>query len=206
VYWKGGVIVNALATTSEEEDLFDEWHDKLTRESFAKSSLVKVKNIQGSTYFGKGKMIEIGDYIKTTKPDIVFMNTILTPLQQNKLEKRWNDILQGKDNKVRRYMLKSYSKAEGEPTDLDTTTASESDSEKMKALKPPRPIRVVDRFGVILQIFAQRAKSKEAMIQLELAWLNHIRHRLVRDQETGTMIAPTTFFKGDVPLYFSHFI
>jgi len=198
VYWKGGVIVDAFASSEEEEDLYDEWHDKLKRESLAKNSLIKVKAISGSTFFTKGKLLEIGEYIKDTKPDIVFMDTLLTPLQQNKLEKRWNEILMGKEDKVRRYMIKAYTKEAGEPTDLDTTTATGTDGESSRL--PIREVKVVDRFAVILQIFAQRANSKQAKLQLELAWMNYIKHRLVRDNE-GAFTSLTKFFTREVPMH-----
>ncbi len=40
--------------------------------------------------------------------------------------------------------------------------------------------RVVDRNGIILDIFAQRARSFEGKLQVELAQLNHISTRLIR--------------------------
>jgi GTP-binding protein HflX len=40
--------------------------------------------------------------------------------------------------------------------------------------------RVVDRTGLILDIFAQRARSFEGKLQVELAYLNHLSTRLVR--------------------------
>ena len=40
--------------------------------------------------------------------------------------------------------------------------------------------RVVDRSGLILDIFASRAKTFEGKLQVELAQLNHIRTRLIR--------------------------
>ena len=40
--------------------------------------------------------------------------------------------------------------------------------------------RVLDRTGVILDIFAQRARSHEGQLQVELAQLNHMSTRLVR--------------------------
>src|SRR5690606_11427153 len=45
-----------------------------------------------------------------------------------------------------------------------------------KALK----CRVLDRTGLILDIFAQRARSHEGKLQVELAQLNHSATRLVR--------------------------
>lgn len=50
--------------------------------------------------------------------------------------------------------------------------------------------RIVDRTGLILDIFAQRARSHEGKLQVELAQLRHLSTRLVRrlgnqDQQTG---------------------
>lgn len=40
---------------------------------------------------------------------------------------------------------------------------------------------VIDRFGIILKIFSERAKTKQAKLQLELAFLKYIKSRLTRD-------------------------
>lgn len=40
--------------------------------------------------------------------------------------------------------------------------------------------RVIDRTGLILDIFAQRARTHEGKLQVELAQLRHIATRLVR--------------------------
>src|SRR5690606_12070956 len=40
--------------------------------------------------------------------------------------------------------------------------------------------RVIDRTGLILDIFAQRARTHEGKLQVELAQLDHLRTRLVR--------------------------
>ncbi|WP_044470660.1 ribosome rescue GTPase HflX [Mannheimia massilioguelmaensis] len=52
--------------------------------------------------------------------------------------------------------------------------------------------RVVDRTGVILDIFAQRARSHEGKLQVELAQLKHLATRLIRrktglDQQKGAV-------------------
>ena len=52
--------------------------------------------------------------------------------------------------------------------------------------------RVVDRNGLILDIFAQRARSHEGKLQVELAQLKHLSTRLVRrktglDQQKGAV-------------------
>ena len=36
--------------------MYHEWKNKLLRASFAKSSLIKVRNVNTSTYFGSGKV------------------------------------------------------------------------------------------------------------------------------------------------------
>ena len=43
-----------------------------------------------------------------------------------------------------------------------------------------RTIRVIDRFGIILQIFAARAKHRSAQLQIELAWLRYAKTLLAR--------------------------
>ena len=49
-----------------------------------------------------------------------------------------------------------------------------------KNLEQKLECRVVDRTGLILDIFAQRAKSFEGKLQVELAQLRHISTRLIR--------------------------
>jgi hypothetical protein len=41
-------------------------------------------------------------------------------------------------------------------------------------------VRIIDRFGIILKIFSERAKTKLAKMQLQLAWINYIKARIVR--------------------------
>jgi hypothetical protein len=79
IYFKGGVELDF----ADEEDLgmFDEWKDKLTRESMAKSSLIKLRKTHGGTYFTKGKLNDLGYFLKEqTDVNMVFINTILSPL------------------------------------------------------------------------------------------------------------------------------
>ena len=54
-------------------------------------------------------------------------------------------------------------------------------------------LRVVDRFGVILQIFASRAISEESRIQIELAWLMYSKSRLVRGQGSTFVVLKKIF-------------
>lgn len=72
---------------NDEQDLMDEWKNKLLRESIAKNSLLKIKNSQYRTFFSKGKLYSIGDYIRRNDINIVFINSDLSNLQINSLEK-----------------------------------------------------------------------------------------------------------------------
>ena len=65
----------------EEADLYDEWKNELLRESIAKSSLIKVRQIHSSTFFTKGKLNELGHFLKENKSiNVVFVNSTLTAL------------------------------------------------------------------------------------------------------------------------------
>lgn len=73
-------------------------------------------------------------------------------------------------------MLKTVTKDnEYSPTEIDSETEVDMGSEEFQFLNSERRIRVVDRFGIILQIFALRAKTRVAQIQIELAWLKYAR-------------------------------
>ncbi|MGO2980917.1 MAG: GTPase HflX [Leuconostoc mesenteroides] len=103
----------------------------------------KLERPSPSTYFGKGKVEELGEAVKTYDVDMIVVNDELTPSQIRNLEK--------------------------------TTDAT-----------------VVDRTGLILEIFAQRAQTKVAKLQVQLARLQYQLPRLRTsmsislDQQTGT--------------------
>jgi hypothetical protein len=66
---------------NEEISLEDEWKDALLRESVAKSSLVRVRKIHSGTFFPKGKLNDLGFFLKENKDiNVVFINTTLTAL------------------------------------------------------------------------------------------------------------------------------
>lgn len=85
VYTWGGIAFNP--NEQEHWDMYDEWKDKLKRDSIAKSSLIKIWEISSGTYFTKGKLAELGLYVKEKGVDVVFVNAQLTPMQIWKLEK-----------------------------------------------------------------------------------------------------------------------
>jgi len=59
-----------------------------------------------------------------------------------------------------------------------------------------RRIRVFDRFTIILQIFAKRAKTRIAKLQIEIAFLNFLKTKLMR--ESDTFIGMYNIFEGDL--------
>ena len=118
------------AEDNEEYDMYDEWKNELLRESVAKSSLIKVRRIHSSTYFTKGKLNDLGYFLKDNEEiNVVFINSTLTALQQKKLEKRWNDIILSREDRLRRYYLKSAQTERFNPTDVDSESSQMSELE-----------------------------------------------------------------------------
>ncbi len=97
----------------------------------AHTETLKVSAIQAGAFFGKGQREKVAGIIEETDPDIVIVNSTLSPVQQRNLEKEWNR-------------------------------------------------KVIDRTGLILEIFGARAQTKEGRLQVDLAALEYQRSRLVR--------------------------
>lgn len=93
--------------------------------------IIPVREISASTLFGSGTVERVGEILKEGKIRLVFVNAILSPIQQRNLERAWR-------------------------------------------------AKVIDRQGLILEIFGARAKTREGKLQVELAALMHHRSRLVR--------------------------
>lgn len=93
--------------------------------------VVYIQKITPATYIGKGKVEEIGAYIKQNGIMLAVINTEITPIQQRNLETAWE-------------------------------------------------CKVIDRTGLILEIFGQRANSKEGHLQVALAAQEYQKSRLVR--------------------------
>lgn len=194
VFWKGGVVVDG----HDEEDIADEWKNEILRDSLAKSSLVKVRKQSSGTFFTKGKLNEIGLFVEENDVDVVFVNTTLTPLQQKKLEKRLNDYVLNRTERLRRYFLRSSQTEAGEPTDIDSSSGYVT-GENSEVTGPEREIKVIDRFTMILLIFAARARSPLSRAQIELAWLDFSRARMRRGdnqtlQKMGSIFSIDSFF------------
>lgn len=94
-------------------------------------SLVEIRQFNPSTFVGHGKVEELKHKIQQLKPDVVVVDSELSPVQSRNLESEWQ-------------------------------------------------VRVVDRTGLILDIFAQQARSKEGKLQVELAQYQYLLPRLVR--------------------------
>jgi GTPase len=95
------------------------------------SETVFLQKIIPGTYIGKGKVEEIGLYIKENGIMLAVINTEITPVQQRNLEKEWE-------------------------------------------------CKVIDRTALILEIFGQRANTKEGHLQVSLAAQEYEKSRLVR--------------------------
>lgn len=60
---KGGMYMNLDSTSASDDELYNEWKNKIIRSSIAKSSMMKIKRINGSHFFTKGKVQLLGDFI-----------------------------------------------------------------------------------------------------------------------------------------------
>lgn len=95
------------------------------------SVLVPIKKIRPKEYFGRGKIIELAEIFYAKKIGLVIINSQISPIQQQYLEKKWK-------------------------------------------------VKILDRTSLILEIFSDRASTKEGVLQVEMAALTYQRSRLVR--------------------------
>ena len=95
------------------------------------SVLVPIKKIRPKEYFGSGKIIELSEIFYAKKIGLVIINSQISPIQQQYLEKKWK-------------------------------------------------VKILDRTSLILEIFSDRASTKEGVLQVEMAALTYQRSRLVR--------------------------
>jgi GTPase len=84
-----------------------------------------------ATLIGSGKVDDIASEARALEPEIIIVNTQLSPVQQRNLERAWTS-------------------------------------------------KVLDRTALILEIFGERARTREGRLQVELAHLTWQRSRLVR--------------------------
>ena len=95
------------------------------------SVLVPIKKIRVKEFFGSGKIIELSEIFYANKIGLVIINSQISPIQQQYLEKKWK-------------------------------------------------VKILDRTSLILEIFSDRASTKEGVLQVEMAALTYQRSRLVR--------------------------
>ena len=92
---------------------------------------IPVARPRPATLIGSGKADEIKSFVAANDIELVFVDSILSPVQQRNLEKLWS-------------------------------------------------CKILDRTGLILEIFGARAKTREGRLQVELAHLQYQKSRLVR--------------------------
>lgn len=73
----------------------------------------------------------------------------------------------------------------------------EEESEKNEQQENKKTIRVFDRFTMILQIFARRAKTKISKLQIELCFLHFLKTKLIREGGS-TFSSFFNIFSGDL--------
>ena len=95
------------------------------------SVLVPLNKIRAKEFFGSGKIIELSEIFNAKKIGLVIINSQISPIQQQYLEKKWK-------------------------------------------------VKILDRTSLILEIFSDRASTKEGVLQVEMAALTYQRSRLVR--------------------------
>lgn len=95
------------------------------------AEILSLPKILAGSYFGSGKIAEIGQRLHTAGVDLVFINTAISPIQQRNLERDWK-------------------------------------------------VKILDRTALILEIFGARARTREGVLQVDLAHLTYQKSRLVR--------------------------
>ncbi len=93
--------------------------------------VVRLPRPQPGLLFGKGKIAELGQRIRSEEIELVLVDGPVTPVQQRNLEREWK-------------------------------------------------VKLLDRTGLILEIFSDRAATREGVLQVEMAALSYQRTRLVR--------------------------
>ncbi|OMJ81041.1 hypothetical protein SteCoe_18606 [Stentor coeruleus] len=149
--------INQDNSDSSSDDEGNEWTNPELRHNIAASSMIRIRKPSSYLFFGTGKISELTAYIIQSHITILYINTILTPLQQRNIEKEINKQLEQQGKKK---------------------------------------ITIIDRFGIILRIFSERARSKASKLQLELAYLKYIRTRLVRGENNTMFGLMSLYGKG----------
>jgi 50S ribosomal subunit-associated GTPase HflX len=77
-----------MSSHSDDElsDENDEWRNVNIRENLALNSICSINNVKASTFFSKGRLNEIGNYLRETDADILYVNTSLSVIQRRNME------------------------------------------------------------------------------------------------------------------------
>eukprot|EP00898_Chlorokybus_atmophyticus_P000002 jgi/Chlat1/1001/Chrsp108S01398 len=130
----------------------------------------RTRRVRSNTFFGSGTVDEVKRRIDSLPGDKavkgVFVNAPLTAVQQRNLESR--------DNLTDQLAL-----------DMPIRWFSCLWLEVPGSTQAAWGMPVVDRVGLIIEIFASRAQTREAKLQVELAALEYKASRLVRSKGPG---------------------
>lgn len=74
------MVVDLSSSDESDGDMFSEWGNELLRQSFAKSCLIRVRKVSSKNYLNRGKLHEIGTYIKNNDINAVYFNTELSTI------------------------------------------------------------------------------------------------------------------------------
>ena len=82
IYYRGGIIWDVMESWNENEEskVYGEadWRD----DTLAGSCVIKVRKVSGTTFFSKGVLNELGEFIKSKEDiNVVYVNSALTSMQ-----------------------------------------------------------------------------------------------------------------------------
>lgn len=141
--------------SDDEYDVWEEaWRNEVIRRQWAETCVIKIREINPGTFFGKGKVTELALYVADNPCRFVFVNTTLTPTQTKNLEFVFNNAAVAAESRQRR--------EEG----------------RMDNGRRPPPVQVFDRNRIVLELFQLRAKTPIAKVQVSMARLEHMKTRL----------------------------
>ena len=116
----------------------------------------RMQEIHPKTYIGTGKVQEVIQFLNDKQCCTVILDAELSPGQQKALENAFNQQLK-RDPATREYYQSNNSNNNNEKT-----------------------IKVIDRTALILDIFAQHAKTREGKLQVDLALHEYRKPRLTK--------------------------
>ena len=142
--------------SDDEYDVREEaWRSPTVKRQWAESCIIKLRQINPATFFGKGKTEELALYVAENPCDFVFINCTLTPTQSRNLETVFNNAVVAADTRQRR-----------------------EEERKMLPGKPIPGVEVLDRNRLILEIFNLRARTPEAKVQVAIAQMQYLKTSL----------------------------